>query len=164
MLVSSFNLSQSYNTRFISFTKNGSNQSSILSVYGPCCAACKSPSLLQVVVSSCSVLTFPILVWISFKTTDTGIPSLTRESKVAHTEISHTCLWILANFYTLHTDCKERLSSIHSLYVFPSYSFVQPLLQSSQAYIWPLLCIARIYMRQHIYCIFLSHMSYIIFF
>ncbi len=36
MLVSSFNLSQSLNyTRLISFTKNGSNQRSILSVCGP---------------------------------------------------------------------------------------------------------------------------------
>jgi hypothetical protein len=37
MLVSSYNLSQSLNycTRLISFTKNGSNQRSILSVYGP---------------------------------------------------------------------------------------------------------------------------------
>jgi hypothetical protein len=35
ILVISFNLSQSFNYSLISFTKNGSNQRSILSVYGP---------------------------------------------------------------------------------------------------------------------------------
>ncbi len=51
MLVSSFNLSQSVNYAPYLFCKNGSNQRSIVSIYGPCRAVGKSDEIIALIQS-----------------------------------------------------------------------------------------------------------------
>jgi hypothetical protein len=113
-----------------------------------CGAASESPSLLQVAVSSCSNSLF----WCKFRLKlRTQAFLLSLENLKWHT---HRFRILASEFLPISTHYIQIVKFACPPYMYymygPNTVLYSHCRNASKAYIWPLLCIARIYMR-HIY-------------